>query len=186
VPWLIAKIWNGVTDLLARSASHGDSHIFRTVLSRSLLRWYHSSSCLSLAPPSTRVVSLITSCGICGWQSGACVDFHRVLILIIPTAHPLPSSGAGTVGPVVAYVLIWPHPMNNKKQVFWNGLRKVLSYIQNRGSKSEIRCLIGWDNKMVPINIKISFNLWPGCSLHRRAMHVACIWLSRRVKLYHK
>jgi hypothetical protein len=65
------------------------------------------SRCLPTA--AARVRARVMSCGIYGGQSGTGTGFLRVLvfplpILIPPTAPHLPSSGAGTIGQLVADV----------------------------------------------------------------------------------
>jgi hypothetical protein len=61
-----------------------------------------------LSTAATRVLSQVKSCGICGGQSGVGVGFLRVLRfplpILIPSTAPQSSSGAGTIGKIVAYV----------------------------------------------------------------------------------
>jgi hypothetical protein len=64
---------------------------------------------LRLPTAAARVQAQARSCGICGGQSGIGAGFLRVLqfplpILIPPTAPHSSSSGAGTIGQIVADV----------------------------------------------------------------------------------
>jgi hypothetical protein len=76
-----------------------------------------------LPTAAARVRAQFKLCGICGGQSGTEAGFLRVLrfplpILIPPSAPHSSSSGAGTVGQLVADVpsgLSYPTPRNKKK-----------------------------------------------------------------------
>jgi hypothetical protein len=72
---------------------------------------------------SAQVRAQVRSCGICGGQSGTGAGFLRVLrfplSIIIPPTAPHSSSGAGTIGQLVANVqsgLILTPPQETKKK----------------------------------------------------------------------
>jgi hypothetical protein len=69
----------------------------------------HSSGSCRLLSTTARVRSQVKSCGICGEQSVTGAGFLRILrfplsIFITPTAPHSSSSGAGTIGQLVAVV----------------------------------------------------------------------------------
>jgi hypothetical protein len=77
-----------------------------------------------LPTAAARVRAQVRSCGICGGRSGAGAGFLRVLrfllpILIRPIAPQSPSSGAGTIGQLVADIpsgLSLTPPQETKKK----------------------------------------------------------------------